>query len=186
MKLTPQNRTGAAFTMVEMVGVLGVIAILAAMLTPKIFSAINDARLSAAVGSLESVKSATVSYYSKYGTLPTNNNFDMLLVSEQFLERPFECRVGSGDLVQGVATDGGPSSNGYKLDGSGVATATASTVVECLLSNVAIADAQDLSKRMDGDSLSAVANVATNDLRGRVEYSFTSGSGTVYIYLGHR
>ena len=61
----------------------------------------------------------------------------------------------------------------------------AATVVECLLSNVAIADAWELSRRIDGDSLSA-ANGSSTDDKGRVAYNYANGSGTVYIYIGHR
>ena len=179
-------RASAAFTMVEMVGVLAVIAILASLLTPKIFSAINEARVSAAVGSLDAVKAATVSYYSKNGALPTNSTFDSLLVSLEFLERPFNCKLGNGDAVTGTGGQGGPSSGGYKLDGATNMTAAAAVTVECVISNVAIVDAWALSLLMDGPDLSATTAVGTNDLRGRVEYSHTSGSGNVYIYLGHR
>lgn len=185
MKLNRKIRPSAAFTMVEMVGVLAVIAILASLLTPKIFSAINEARVSAAAGSLDSVKAATVSYYSKNGYLPTNSAFDTVLVTGEFLERPFQCKLGSGEAVVGVGGQGGPSAGGYKLDGLANMTATAATTVECIITNVAVADAWELSKLMDGTDLSAPTG-ATNDLKGRVEYSHSSGSGNVYIYLGHR
>jgi type II secretory pathway pseudopilin PulG len=185
MKLNRKTRPHAAFTMVEMVGVLAVIAILASLLTPKIFSAINEARVSAAAGSLDSVKAATVSYYSKNGYLPTNTAFDTVLVTGEFLERPFQCKLGSGDSVAGVGGQGGPSSGGYKLDGLANMTASAATVVECIIANVAVSDAWELSKLMDGTDLSAT-NASSADLKGRVEYSHSNGVGSVYIYLGHR
>ena len=185
MRTNSQDRPNRAFTLVEMVGVLAVISILASMLVPKIFSAINDARLGSTVGSIDGLKSATVSYYSKYGTLPITNSFDGMLVSSEFLERPFDCKIGVGDLVQGVAGPAGPTGAGYKLDGTVGLTSNAATVVQCLISNVAIADAWELSKRVDGDSLSA-ANASSADDKGRVAYSFTSGSGVVYVYIGHR
>ena len=42
----PKRRQSKAFTLIEMIGVLAVIAILAALLIPKIFNAINSAQYS--------------------------------------------------------------------------------------------------------------------------------------------
>ena len=48
------NRAAShGFTLIEMIGVLAVIAILAAMLLPKVFSAINDSRVNNAAVSVE-------------------------------------------------------------------------------------------------------------------------------------
>ena len=187
LKRTPdRNRSRAGFTMVEMTGVLAVIAILATMLVPKVLSAINDSRLNSTVGSLNAVKSATATYFGNTGIFTNASNFDLTLVSLEYLERPFACRIGNGSLVQVVAAPGGPGgTSGYTFDGVTTNTLTASAVVECLISNVPIVDAWNLSQRLDGTSLSA-ASSAANDLRGRVAYNFASGSGTVYVYMGHR
>jgi prepilin-type N-terminal cleavage/methylation domain-containing protein len=186
MKTRIQNRPSRAFTLVEMVGVLAVIAILASMLTPKIFSAISDARLTSAVSSLDVLKAATAAYYSKNGSLPTSSTFDQLLITGEFLEKRFECKLGTGDMIQAVAGPAGFGNTGYKLDGTvNLMTAAGTTVVECLLSNVPVADAWELSKRVDGVEMSATS-LATNDLVGRVLYNHTTGNGTVFIYLGHR
>ena len=171
--------------MVEMTGVLAVIAVLAAMLVPKVLSAINDSRLNAVVGSVNAMKSATATYFSNTGVFTNAANFDLTLVTMEYLERPFTCKVGSGSLVQVASAPGGPSLQGYAFDGINTNTATANNVVECLISNVPIADAQQLSLRIDGAGLSA-SNAAAADYRGRVAYGFSSGSGTVFIYLGHR
>ncbi len=48
-----------AFTLIEMIGVLAVIAILAAVLIPKVFSAINNARVNNAAMSVQTVKTAS-------------------------------------------------------------------------------------------------------------------------------
>lgn len=184
MNLNLKTRTSAAFTMVEMVGVLAVIAILASLLTPKIFSSINEARLNAAVGSLDAIKAATVSYYSKNGYLVVSTNFDTVLVSAEFLERPFQCKVGTGSAVVGTSGQGGPGAVGYKLDGLTNMTANAAVTVECILTNVNITDARELSKQIDGDVLSTAPGQA--DAVGRVVYTNSTGAGNVYIYIGHR
>ena len=59
------NRQG--FTLVEMIGVLAVVAILTAMLIPKVFETINSARVSAAASSVNTIKTAVANHYSKFG-----------------------------------------------------------------------------------------------------------------------
>ncbi len=49
-----------AFTLIEMIGVLAVIAVLAALLIPKIFESINSARLNQAVLSCQTIKTAAL------------------------------------------------------------------------------------------------------------------------------
>src|SRR6266436_5964276 len=63
-----QKRLGA-FTLIEMIGVLAVIAILAAVLIPKVFEAINNSRINNASMSCDTVKTAIADHYAKYGSL---------------------------------------------------------------------------------------------------------------------
>lgn len=178
------KRSARGFTLIEMVGVLAVIAILAALLVPKIFSAINDSRFSSTVSTLNSCKTATMSYFGKVGQFTTTNNFDAVLVSGDYLERPFAAKLGTGGSMQVVAGPGGAGA-GYALDGVTSAT-TNSMVVQCVITSVPIADAVELSKRIDGDSLSA-SNLTAADNSGRVVYAAPSGGNTdVYVYMAHK
>jgi len=190
-----------AFTLIEMIGVLAVIAILAALLVPKVFSAINDARINGTCISCDTVKTAIADHYGKYGkfdqvfgtnALPTPiAGYDTnILMPEGLLDKPFIAKVAGGDpqassnleLVTGANANGGA---GYRLDGVNVGTSNAQYVVEAVLSQVAAADAKDLNDRIDGTALGAAAGQADN--RGRVEYgSASNGTTTVYIYLTHR
>src|SRR5258706_8379284 len=87
-----------AFTLIEMIGVLAVIAILAALLIPKVFSAINDARVNNAIVSYETVKTAVTDHYGKYGSLNVSNvttintptpNYDIVLLGEGLIDKLF-------------------------------------------------------------------------------------------------
>ena len=55
-----RRQAAKGFTLIEMIGVLAVIAILAALLIPKVFSAINSARVNGVCVNTETVKTAIV------------------------------------------------------------------------------------------------------------------------------
>src|SRR5271155_5112005 len=92
-----------AFTLIEMIGVLAVIAILAGLLVPKIFNAINNARINSTAESIATVKTAIADHYAKYGTLLSSNgttittlpqaNFDQILLTEGFLDKAFASQL---------------------------------------------------------------------------------------------
>jgi prepilin-type N-terminal cleavage/methylation domain-containing protein len=65
LKTTKKGTHG--FTLVELIGVMAVIAILSAMLIPKIFDAINSARIEHAAASINTIRTAVASHYTKYG-----------------------------------------------------------------------------------------------------------------------
>src|SRR5438067_3084600 len=94
------QRQARAFTLIEMIGVLAVIAILAALLIPKVFSAIADAKINNAIVSSETVKTALADHYGKYGKFDTvygTNSlsapawgYDTNLLFESLLDKPFQ------------------------------------------------------------------------------------------------
>src|SRR5262245_23524561 len=99
MKIHVSNRKSLkGFTLIEMIGVLAVIAILASLLIPKIFEAINNARINNCAMSIQTVKTAVADHYAKYGSIASSNgvvqtvpinNFDTILLTETFLDKPF-------------------------------------------------------------------------------------------------
>jgi type II secretory pathway pseudopilin PulG len=202
MKLNTTNHGKvAAFTLIEMIGVLAVIAILAALLVPKVFSAINDARISNACVGIDTIKTATADHYGKYGkinsffgtnelNIPISNYSINVLLPEGLIDKPFAVKIGGGDpstnsviqVVAGTSTVGG--SGGYALDGGSTSsTENAQAVVEAVLYNVSAQDAKDLNDRIDGQNLGAL--VGSADSRGRVQYT-AGNSTTVYVYVAHR
>src|SRR5580765_4982667 len=67
------GRAARAFTLIEMIGVLAVIAILASLLIPKIFEAINNARVNNTAVSYNTVKTSLADHYAKFGSLLSSN-----------------------------------------------------------------------------------------------------------------
>jgi len=68
------NRTKQkGFTLIEMIGVLAVIAILAAIVAPKIFDAIRDAKIDTLVTNLNSVRTSIVQYYKDTSAFPQHD-----------------------------------------------------------------------------------------------------------------
>ena len=189
MKTNTKNTTNHGFTLIEMVGVLAVIAILAALLVPKIFAAINDSRFSSSISTINSCKTATMDYFGKAGNFPAvgTADFDSVLVRSNCLERPLACRLaetGAHMQVTNVALCAGAAKD-YLLDGATSLPTTAGQVVECVLNGVARADAYELSRRIDGDTLS-VSTIANADTLGRVVYEATTDPVDVYIYIAHK
>lgn len=199
------NRTvrRSAFTLIEMIGVLAVIAILAALLIPKIFEAINNARVNNACISINTVKTALADHYAKYGALASDSGtaitvpatgypaFDKVLLKEGFIDKPFAVKISTVssntvELAIGATTVTG-SNAGFDLDGDGTSDigSTNVTVVEAVIYGVSANDALELSKRLDGDSLSAT-NTSSDDLLGRVKYASPGANTEVHVYLTHR
>lgn len=197
------KKQASGFTLIEMIGVLAVIAILAALLIPKIFEAINNARINNAAVSVQTVKSAVADHYAKFGSLASSNGaaitppskgFDLAMLQEGFLDKPFAVKISSANtntvqLVPGLATGAavGDTDSSYDLDGAngndaGPATAT---VVEAVIYGVTANDAWELSRRIDGDSLSET-DASTLDHRGRVKYGTPGANTEVHVYLTHR
>lgn len=195
------------FTLIEMVGVLAVIAILAAILVPKIFSAIEESRYNNAVASINGVKAATMNYFAKMGSFvrdEVGTKFDQRLIQSMDLERPFATRIGSAWECNALAaaSAGAPNIPFAKLDGA--TSAASGTVVQCKISNVPAADAFELSARLDGLTMSATlpdadtdgdGDPTTNptpgfgsDSLGRVVYAGPGANGLtdVYIYIAHK
>ena len=191
MKTTRNNNQRSGFTLIEMVGVLAVIAVLAALLVPKIFAAIQESKYSNTIGSINSVKSATMNYFTKNSAFAVDGatKFDQKLITAGQLENPFTAKVGTAWECNAIAaaTAGVADGNRFsKLDGD--ALAADGTVVQCKVTDVSGADAWELSKRIDGADMSAADKTALDD-EGRVIYAApdgTTGLTTVYFYIAHK
>lgn len=204
----PQSAKG--FTLIEMIGVLAVIAILASLLIPKIFEAINNARVNNAAVSIQTVKTAVADHYAKFGVIPVDGTltpgspgynltlpyspYDLILLKEGFVDKPFKVKIGDGTetcyvVAASLATADVAMNDGrYNLDGNATVLneASGSHVVEVRIPNVALEDARALNKLIDGAALSADATTAagtdtlTQDFTGRVKFQ-TGANGLATV-----
>lgn len=193
MKTNTKNVANHGFTLIEMVGVLAVIAILAALLVPKIFAAINDSRISSAVSSVNACKTATMTYFGKTAAFPETNSFDGVLVGEKLMDQLLNCKIAETSSAAAVvpiaitavgSLDG--KGTGFSLDGTTCITGV--KVVYVKLAGVTASDAKELSRRIDGDDVTLTpADENAADFLGRVTHEATStGTTDVYIYLAHK
>jgi prepilin-type N-terminal cleavage/methylation domain-containing protein len=205
---TPSKRSG--FTLIEMIGVLAIIAVLAALLIPRIFSAINESRISGAAMSYNSLKSAAMTYFGKYGrfgdaagaaysdaALAAPVVYDTVLLQAGVLEKPFTTKVGDTSPVNiALAAIGtvdpadfdAASVPAFNLDGvAPVNDATGRAVIYATLTNVSADDAKDLNDRIDGAGAPLGAALGAADVNGRVKFDApANGVTTVYLYVAHK
>ena len=210
------NHQNKGFTLIEMIGVLAVIAILAAVLVPKVFEAINNAKVNNAAMSCQTVKTAIADHYAKVGSIPSElvpgsptntvlplpqEQYDQVLMTEQFLDKPFATKIGdgtsgaTGTRVRAFDITGNGFTMGAAVDGTiGTGFALSGGSTNTMVGSAGVeavitgVTANDAKDLNDRiDGPSLGAALNADDFNGRVKYAApVNGVTTVYIYLTHR
>lgn len=152
-----------------MIGVLAIIAILAVVIVPKVFATIASSRVTSAIGSTNSMKTAVTEFAGKYGNIPTTvaaSRIDDLLVTAGFLDSRFTVKIGTQPANPPLAGATWSNATGAWVATGGVSQATQSKVV-CLTSAVAAVPGTGTNYHLDGvTSLPAAARVVSAVITG--------------------
>ncbi len=188
-----------------MIGVLSIIAILAALLVPKMFDVISQAQLTTAVSIILGIKNTTMSYYGRFGRFgdasgnvitstndPAALNWgNEVLFKAGYLESPLRTPIASSAVVRlrsvaSSTTAPTTSNTAYNIDGYDPSLNDAKDgrwVVEVFLTDVAVEQAEELNLRIDREPVTVGT---TGDTQGRVKIVPKAGVCDVLIYIAHR
>ncbi|MBL6828763.1 MAG: prepilin-type N-terminal cleavage/methylation domain-containing protein [Puniceicoccaceae bacterium] len=68
------RRGRIGFTLIEMIGVLAIIAILAAVITPAVIKSIRESKITSTVGFIHSARVATTNFFQRYEHIPLDKD----------------------------------------------------------------------------------------------------------------
>jgi prepilin-type N-terminal cleavage/methylation domain-containing protein len=171
-KSTPTTRSSSnhsGFSLVEMIGVLAIIAILAVVIVPKVFSTIASSRVTSAVGSINSMRTAVTEFAGKYGTIPLTvaaSRLDDLLMTTSILDSRFNVKIGTQPGATPIAGATWSNSTGPWVATGGASQATESRIIS-LASAPTASPGVGTNYRLDGTTnLPAGARVVSAVLTG--------------------
>ncbi len=207
MKRKEFKKNEAGFTLIEMVGVLAVIAILAALVAPKIFGVIADSKATRFAAEVSTYKGAVASWYKDIGTLASlaadgtadtaEPNFESDLTTNggtttttglwakwngPYIDSVKSIAIGTALTIEtnpGIATLAANETQSWDLsdDGNGD-MATSNQVVAIQVTGVSQTEFDKVDAIIDNG---LTATSAANESQGKCKYSGT----TMYIYLAH-
>lgn len=201
MKNISKERTKSGFTLLEMIGVIAILAILFSMLIPKVFDAILDSKINAIIKTYDATKSAIAMCIAKKGNLVDRNGnaitysktLDAELVAQGFMEGRIVDKIAIGTTnplytFLGIGVIDGNVTK-WDFDGDGVIDLQDSNdrIVKMKIGYLPRKIALELSKRIDGEGLSAT-DINAADTKGTVIYGQSHGAGDVltdviiYVY----
>ncbi len=192
----------SGFSLIEMIGVIAVIGILAAIATPKVFKVINDSKVTRFAGEISSYTTAATNWYKDIGTLNSLNAAGVIVANDATFQDELIASQGTaalwvdwdGPYIDSVTNNAiGTTLVFYSYNGlAGTAAPTATSVQSFDLNDDNandMAGKQVVSIRVTGVSASDVIRidsildkgltVANRATSGRVKYSGT----TLYIYI---
>lgn len=181
------------FTLMEMIGVMAVIAILVSVATPMIFDAIRNAKVTAFVEDVNQLKGAVAQYYEDTGNfpthVPTDDRAQYRLLMKNNPDRPI--RGWNGPYLEkemdNPFTEGGyravMSSNNanfqFDLDGDGTVDTSSAAFVR--IDGVSDEEARAISDIFDNDGDVTSGSGAWN-AAGRVKrYGVNSDNASILL-----
>jgi general secretion pathway protein G len=151
------------FTLMEMIGVMAVIAILVSVATPMIFDAIRNAKVTAFVEDVNMVKGAVAQYYEDTGGFPTHIPSDNRDRNKRLMKNDSASPVAGWDGPYLEKDLGNPFTEGayaavlsstnanYQFDLDGDGTADTTSVAFIRIDQVTDEEAKSISDIFDND-----------------------------------
>lgn len=186
----------SGFTLMEMIGVVAVIGILASMATPMIFESIRNAKVTAFVEEVNVLRTAVARYYEDTGGfpvhVPTDDRDGYSLLTQNsasspvggwdgpYIEKEFENPFNQNGYRSVLST----TDANYQFDLDGDGNMDTSNVAVVRVDDVSDTEAQMISDLLDNDGDVTSGNGAWN-VAGRVKRHGITGnhSHVVLIYL---
>ena len=211
---TKQTKVKGGFTLIEMIGVIAIIAILAAVLVPKVMNAIARSKVSGTSLVFNTLKTSVADYYARSNSFPiragtgaadtatATGRFDADLVSAGFIDKLVTVPIGNPALTGALTTrthvrvlaavasgavnpTTGAGGNNYDLDSNaGTADFQAGQNVVSLV----VPGVALADAIVLNNIIDGTVNAgAAADRVGRCIYSAAAGGTvSVYIYLAHQ
>ncbi|OQX52656.1 MAG: hypothetical protein B5M48_04820 [Candidatus Omnitrophica bacterium 4484_213] len=174
------------FTLIELIVVIAIIGILAAIIAPNAFKAIEKAKISATIEDYRSIKTAAMSFYADTGTWPADGCEEAFTANDNcasgtysgwdgpYLEKwPTLAKWGGAYTFEKQTDNVAPYANAWGGNGIEKRFVRITSVPETA--------AQKISTALDGDA----AGDAAADTSGSVRYAETGASKTVLILISH-
>jgi general secretion pathway protein G len=209
MTSTNLVKNEAGFTLIEMVGVLAVIAILAALVAPKIFEVIADSKATRMAAEARTYRDAVTKWYKDIGTLKSlvaagtvttpDTAFNTALTANggttattglwakwhgPYIDGVKNIPIGTALTIEtnaGVASVVAANATSWDLTDDGTADmATTNQVVAMKITGITQSEFDKVDAVIDsGFSTTSSANLS----QGKVKYDSTNS--IMYIYLAH-
>lgn len=153
MKKQQKNKK-SGFTLIELVVVIAIIGVLAAVITPRVRTSIYKARDAKAVASLDSLRTATTVYFTEKGSTLRNPYAHSSTLSERMLTRK-----DINDLIGANYLDGAKGIEYNKAGDDAIVlmeTGSLSTMAECNAGNYKTGQKLGVAFKSDGVGLEFV------------------------------
>ncbi|KHE93187.1 MAG: type II secretion system GspH family protein [Candidatus Scalindua rubra] len=206
--MTERINCKSGFTLIEMIGVVAIIAILSAFITPKVFEVIEDSKVTRFAGEVSTYTAAVTNWYKDIGSLRSMRSNGVLTATDTSFQVELMDNQGSTPTTGFWARWNGP----YIDSVSNISLGTALTIESRVGSTSTgppaagnsttfdlnddnandMANKQVVAIRLSGVTLGQFTKIdsildrgltaANNQTSGKVKYT-TAGGGRVYIYI---